>query len=55
MQSIASKPFTVSKGTRAFLGQPRRLLIAGQWMEAASGKTFSVFDPATGEELTQVA
>jgi len=31
------------------------MLIDGEWMDAASGKTFSVFDPATGETIAQVA
>jgi phenylacetaldehyde dehydrogenase len=31
------------------------LLIDGQWVEAASGKTFPTFNPATGEVLAQVA
>jgi len=41
---------------QAFLdGTPKRLLIGGQWEEAASGKTFATTNPATGEELAQVA
>ncbi|KUM36391.1 NAD-dependent succinate-semialdehyde dehydrogenase [Arthrobacter sp. EpRS71] len=34
---------------------PKGLLIAGQWQEASSGKTFPVADPATGEVLAHVA
>ncbi len=34
---------------------PQRLLIDGRWVEAASRKTFSTFNPATGEVLAQVA
>ena len=34
---------------------PQRLLINGRWVEAASGKTFPTFNPATGEVLAQVA
>ena len=41
---------------RAFLnGAPKRMLIDGRWVEAASGKTFPSLNPATGEELTRVA
>ncbi|CAL1239240.1 aldehyde dehydrogenase family protein [Candidatus Methylocalor cossyra] len=32
-----------------------RMLIDGQWVEAASGKTFETVNPATGEVITQVA
>lgn len=40
----------------AFLdGKAKRLLIDGQWVDAASGKTFSTSNPATGEELANIA
>ena len=29
--------------------QPKRMLIDGKWVEAASGKTFETVNPATGE------
>ena len=45
----------VSKTTRDFVGTTRRLLIDGQWVEAASGKTFVTTDPATEQEITHVA
>ena len=42
--------------THPFLdGRPKRLLIDGKWLEAASGRTFATINPATGEELAQVA
>lgn len=34
---------------------PRRLLIGGEWVQAAGGNTFDVFDPATGERIASVA
>jgi len=34
---------------------PRKLLIDGEWQDAASGKTFETIDPATGERLADVA
>ena len=40
---------------RASLGKPRRLLIDGAWVAAASGQTFSTRNPATGEVLCDVA
>jgi len=36
-------------------GGVKRMLIDGRWVEAASGKTFSSVNPATGEELARVA
>jgi phenylacetaldehyde dehydrogenase len=38
-----------------FLATPRQQLIGGQWVDSASGATFPVLDPATGEEVAQVA
>ncbi|MFT4265734.1 MAG: aldehyde dehydrogenase family protein [Xenophilus sp.] len=40
---------------RQFAGGERKLLIDGQWRPALSGKTFDVFDPATGAVLARVA
>jgi len=45
----------VSAAARNFLKKPKQLLINGKWLDAASGKTFNVFDPATGEPIAQVA
>ena len=39
----------------SFAVQPGRLFIAGSWREAASGKRFSVTDPADGSTITDVA
>src|SRR4051794_24544657 len=33
----------------------RKMLIDGKWVEAASGKTFPVYNPATGQVITHVA
>src|SRR5262245_23861455 len=38
-----------------FVTGSRRMLIDGTWVEAASGKTFPVYDPATEEVIAQVA
>ena len=40
---------------RQFVGRERPMLIGGDWVDSASGKTFEVFDPATGEVLANVA
>lgn len=45
----------LTPSVRQFLSGPKQLLIDGEWMDAASGKTFSVFDPATGDTIAQVA
>src|SRR5208337_2413991 len=34
---------------------PTKLLINNRWVDSASGKTFSTVNPATGEEICQVA
>jgi acyl-CoA reductase-like NAD-dependent aldehyde dehydrogenase len=39
----------------AFLSSPRRLLIGGEWVEAASGRRFASINPSTGEPLAEVA
>ena len=38
-----------------FIDKPRKMLINGQWVNAASGKTFPTYNPATGEVLAQVS
>ncbi|HEY7688030.1 MAG TPA: aldehyde dehydrogenase family protein [Dongiaceae bacterium] len=45
----------LSKPTVAFLQAHRKLLVDGKWVAAASGKTFPVYNPATGTVLAQVA
>ncbi len=35
--------------------KPPRLLIDGAWVEAESGKTFSTYNPATGEVICEIA
>jgi acyl-CoA reductase-like NAD-dependent aldehyde dehydrogenase len=42
--------------TSAFLNQqPIKMLIGGQWVESASGKTFDSINPSSGEVLAKVA
>src|SRR5215813_15548612 len=45
----------LSPNVRDFIGKPKRLYIDGQWVEAASGKTFSTIDPATEQVICEVA
>jgi phenylacetaldehyde dehydrogenase len=38
-----------------FTSRTHKILINGKWVEAASGKTFATYNPATGEVLARVA
>ncbi len=40
---------------RALSAVPKQLFLAGRWVDASSGATFAVEDPATGEALCRVA
>ena len=53
--SVAVLKPSISGQVRSFLAKPKRLLIDGEWVEAASGKTFTVEDPATQETIAHVA
>src|SRR5882724_5956209 len=39
----------------SFIKKDRKMLINGKWVEAASGKTFPSYNPATGDVLARVA
>jgi len=54
MATVAS-PIELNSQTATFLKHPKKMLIGGAWVEAASGKTFDTFNPATGEVLARVA
>ena len=45
----------VHPDAKRFASERGKLLIAGHWVDAASGETFPTIDPSTGEELTQIA
>lgn len=45
---------TISKANE-FLSTPRQMLIGGNWVEAVSGETIAVEDPATGKLIGYVA
>ncbi len=38
-----------------FVAKTHKMLINGKWVDAASGKTFPTYNPATGEVLSRVA
>jgi phenylacetaldehyde dehydrogenase len=46
---------TLERSVEEFIATPRQLFINGQWLDAASGKTFDTPNPATGETLARVA
>jgi phenylacetaldehyde dehydrogenase len=45
----------ISAANAAFLRRPGRLLINGEWIEAASGRTFEVRDPSSDAVIARVA
>ncbi|TWU48099.1 aldehyde dehydrogenase family protein [Rubripirellula reticaptiva] len=46
---------SIPKSLHSFLASPKQLLIDGKWVDAVSGKTFDVFDPATDQVIAQAA
>jgi len=44
----------ISDTTRQFLGRTRPMLIDGEWIESASGKTIESLDPGTGQPIANV-
>src|SRR6202522_2325789 len=52
---IAISPIQIDSRVSDFIAKPRKMLIDGKWVNAASGKTFATYNPATGEILAQVA
>jgi phenylacetaldehyde dehydrogenase len=52
---VATADARLSDTVRAFLAHEKKMVIDGRWVESASGKTFPVYNPATGDVITQVA
>ncbi len=44
-----------SPKVKEFISSSKQMLVDGKWVDAASGKTFPVYNPASGEEIVQVA
>ena len=53
--SAVMKEAQTSRPVSQFLSTPRKLLIDGKWVPAASGKTFEVKNPATGQTIATAA
>lgn len=55
MDAFDTEPTARREDAKAFLERAGKMLIGGQWVDAASGKTFQTANPATGEVLANVA
>jgi phenylacetaldehyde dehydrogenase len=53
--AITTQAIAVDENVSRFVTKTRQMLINGQWMNAASGKVFPTYNPATGEILAHVA
>jgi phenylacetaldehyde dehydrogenase len=54
MATTASAP-VLDQNVSSFVSKTQKILINGRWVEAASGKTFPTYNPATGDTLSRVA
>ena len=54
MASTASASL-LDQNVSKFVSKTHKILINGKWVEAASGKTFPTYNPATGDVLSRVA
>src|ERR1700744_2486815 len=52
--TIAIRKPAMGSAATAFLAQKHQMLIDGKWVDARSGKTFAVEDPATEEIIAHV-
>ncbi len=53
--SISATAVEITPNVTKFLSKPKKMLIGGEWVTSASGKTFLVYDPSTGREIAQVS
>src|SRR6516165_243053 len=53
--ATAAQAVPVDESVSQFVAKTRQMLINGKWVNAASGKTFPTYNPATGEVLALVA
>lgn len=53
--AIAAQDYGLHSKVESFIAAPRKNFINGQWVAAASGQTFPVYDPATGDVIAQAA
>src|SRR6184192_381938 len=55
MMATAISGVQIDDKVTSFVSKNRKMLINGKWQNAASGKTFPTYNPATGEVLAHVA
>src|SRR5512133_3572976 len=53
--TTAALPEALSDAAREFAAGPHRLLIGGERLDAADGRTFETIDPSTGQPIAPVA
>jgi phenylacetaldehyde dehydrogenase len=53
--ATATQAVTLDQNVTRYVAKPRQMFINGKWVDAASGKTFPTYNPATGEVLARVA
>src|SRR5258707_9350835 len=55
LNSLVNDLSGIREANAAFLAKPRKLLIDGAWVPAASGDTFDVRDPSSDRVITRCA
>jgi phenylacetaldehyde dehydrogenase len=53
--ATATQTIPLDHNVSSYVAKARPMLIGGKWVQAASGKTFPTYNPATGEVLAHVA
>src|SRR6202051_3767937 len=53
--ATATATAALDRNVSSFVAKTQKILINGKWVEAASGKTFPTYNPATGDVLSLVA
>ncbi len=53
--SVTALPYKLSEPARRFASRQHQLLIDGEQVDAADGRTFETVDPATGRRITEAA
>ncbi|HTX14524.1 MAG TPA: aldehyde dehydrogenase family protein [Candidatus Baltobacteraceae bacterium] len=53
--ATAAQTVPIDQNVARYVSKPRQMFINGKWVNAASGKTFPTYNPATGEVLAQIA
>ncbi|HEY6903933.1 MAG TPA: aldehyde dehydrogenase family protein [Candidatus Acidoferrales bacterium] len=53
--ATATQAVPLTENVSRYVAKTRQMLINGKWVDAASGKTFPTYNPATGDVLVKVA